>query len=56
MEYGGTETHQVHVTIGAAEVSHKLANELLPTRGFRTNSVIIPGLGVDPLNASRGAF
>jgi glycine hydroxymethyltransferase len=45
MEYGGTETHQVHVTIGAAEVSHKLANELLPTRGFRTNSVIIPGLG-----------
>ena len=45
MEYGGTETHQVHVTIGAAEVSHKLANELLPTRGFRTNSVMIPGTG-----------
>ena len=43
MEYGGTETHQVHVTIGAAEVSHKLANELLPTCGFRTNSVMIPG-------------
>ena len=45
MEYGGTETHQVHVTIGAAEVSHKLANELLPTCGFRTNSVLIPGRG-----------
>lgn len=45
MEYGGTETHQVHVTIGAAKVSHKLANELLPTCGFRTNSVIIPGTG-----------
>lgn len=47
MEYGGTETHQVHVTIGAAEASHKVANELLPTRGFRTNSVVIPGTGGD---------
>ena len=43
MEYGGTETHQVHVRIGAADVSHRVANELLPTRAFRTNSVIIPG-------------
>jgi glycine hydroxymethyltransferase len=43
MEYGGTETHQVHVRIGAAEASNRLANELLPTRGFRTNSVFIPG-------------
>ena len=45
MEYGGTETHQVHVRIGAAAASHKVANELLPTRGFRANSVIIPGTG-----------
>ena len=29
--------------IGAAATSHKIANELLPTRGFRTNSVVIPG-------------
>ena len=43
MEYGGTETHQVHVRIGAAEPSHRVANELLPTCGFRTNSVVIPG-------------
>ncbi len=45
MEYGGTETHQVHVRIGAAEVSNHLANELLTTCGFRTNSVNIPGTG-----------
>ena len=45
MEYGGTQTHQVHVRIGAAEVSNRLANELLPTCGFRTNSVNIPGTG-----------
>jgi glycine hydroxymethyltransferase len=43
MEYGGTETHQVHVRIGAAEAANRLANELLPTCGFRTNSVNIPG-------------
>ena len=43
MEYGGTETHQVHVIIGAAERSHKIANELLPRCAFRTNSVVIPG-------------
>lgn len=43
LEYGGTQTHQVHVRIGAAATSHKIANELLPTRGFRTNSVVIPG-------------
>ena len=45
MKYGGTETHQVHVRIGPAEVSHKLANELLPSCAFRTNSVTIPGTG-----------
>ena len=45
MEYGGTETHQVHVRIGAAEAANRLANELLPTCGFRTNSVNIPGTG-----------
>ena len=45
MEHGGTETHQVHVIIGSAERSHHLANELLPTYAFRTNSVIIPGTG-----------
>jgi glycine hydroxymethyltransferase len=48
MEYGGTETHQVHVAIGAAGDSHKLANEVLPLCGIRTNSVMIP--------AMRGAF
>ena len=45
MEYGGTQTHQVHVTIGTADDSHKLANEVLPTCAFRTNSVMIPGTG-----------
>ena len=45
MEYGGTETHQVHVRIGAAEAANRLANELLPTCGFRANSVNIPGTG-----------
>ena len=43
IEYGGTETHQVHVMIGADDVSHALANERLPMCGFRTNSVMIPG-------------
>ena len=46
MEYGGTETHQVHVRIGAAEAANRLANELLPTCGFRANSVNIPGRAV----------
>jgi glycine hydroxymethyltransferase len=45
MEFGGTETHQVHVSIGEADVSNKLANEVLPTCGIRTNSVMIPGTG-----------
>ena len=45
MEYGGTQTHQVHVAIGPANDSHKLANEVLPTCAFRTNSVMIPGTG-----------
>ncbi|MBV9415823.1 MAG: hypothetical protein JO363_12650 [Solirubrobacterales bacterium] len=45
MEYGGTETHQVHVRLGAAEVANRVANELLPTCGIRTNSVLIPGTG-----------
>ncbi|MBV9001791.1 MAG: hypothetical protein JO304_22220 [Solirubrobacterales bacterium] len=45
MEYGGTETHQVHVRLGAAEVANKVANELLPMSGIRTNSVLIPGTG-----------
>jgi glycine hydroxymethyltransferase len=45
MEYGGTQTHQVHVRIGAAEAANRLANELLPTCGLRTNSVNIPGTG-----------
>lgn len=45
MEYGGTQTHQVHVAIGSDNDSHKLANEVLPTYGFRTNSVMIPGTG-----------
>jgi glycine hydroxymethyltransferase len=43
MEYGGTETHQLHVILGAADLSHKIANEVLPTCAFRTNSVMIPG-------------
>ena len=45
MEYGGTETHQVHVWIGSADHSHRLANEVLPMCGMRTNSVMIPGTG-----------
>jgi glycine hydroxymethyltransferase len=45
MEYGGTQTHQVHVRIGAPEVSNRVANELLTSCGFRTNSVNIPGTG-----------
>ncbi len=45
MEYGGTCNHQVHVVIGAADVSHWLANERLPLCGIRSNSVVIPGTG-----------
>ena len=45
MEYGGTETHQVHVRIGSADAANRLANELLPMCGLRTNSVNIPGTG-----------
>jgi glycine hydroxymethyltransferase len=45
MDYGGTETHQVHVRIGAADAANKLANEVLPMCGIRTNSVLIPGTG-----------
>ncbi len=45
MEHGGTDTHQVHVVIGAAERSNRVANDMLPTCGFRTNSVMIPGTG-----------
>jgi len=45
MEYGGTQTHQVHVHLGAADVANKAANELLPMCGIRTNSVLIPGTG-----------
>ena len=45
MEYGGTQTHQVHVHLGAADVANKIANELLPSCGIRTNSVLIPGTG-----------
>ncbi|MFZ0041382.1 MAG: hypothetical protein WAK93_08750 [Solirubrobacteraceae bacterium] len=47
MEYGGTQTHQVHVRIGSADDSNRLANELLPQCAFRTNSVLIPGTGGD---------
>jgi glycine hydroxymethyltransferase len=43
MEYGGTETHQVHVIIGEADLANRMANEVLPMCGFRTNSVMIPG-------------
>ncbi len=45
MEYGGTQTHQVHVQLGTAETANKVANELLPSCGIRTNSVLIPGTG-----------
>ncbi|MEO6857130.1 MAG: hypothetical protein ABI323_00860 [Solirubrobacteraceae bacterium] len=43
MDYGGTQTHQVHVIVGAGDLSHMLANERLPMCGLRTNSVMIPG-------------
>ena len=45
IEYGGTQTHQVHVHLGAADVANKVANEHLPMCGIRTNSVLIPGTG-----------
>jgi glycine hydroxymethyltransferase len=45
MEYGGTETHQVHVCLGGVDLANKVANELLPKSGIRTNSVLIPGTG-----------
>ena len=45
MEYGGTQTHQVHVQLGTADAANKAANELLPMCGIRTNSVLIPGTG-----------
>ena len=45
VEHGGTDTHQVHVVIGSAELSNAVANDVLPTCGFRTNSVMIPGTG-----------
>jgi glycine hydroxymethyltransferase len=47
MEYGGTQTHQVHIHVGTAATANRLANELLPTCGIRTNSVNIPGTGGD---------
>jgi glycine hydroxymethyltransferase len=43
MEYGGTETHQVHLVVGPAADSHGIANVRLPMCGIRTNSVMIPG-------------
>jgi glycine hydroxymethyltransferase len=43
MEYGGTETHQVHLVLGPAADSHAIANVRLPMCGIRTNSVMIPG-------------
>lgn len=45
IEHGGTDTHQVHVVIGSAELSNAIANDVLPTCGLRTNSVMIPGTG-----------
>jgi len=45
MEYGGTQTHQVHIAIGSADESNKLANEVLPQCAMRTNSVMVPGTG-----------
>ena len=43
MDYGGTETHQVHLVIGSAEAANTIANQRLPMCGIRTNSVVIPG-------------
>lgn len=45
MEYGGTETHQVHIQLGPVDVANKAANDRLPMCGIRTNSVLIPGTG-----------
>ncbi len=47
MEYGGTQTHQVHVHVGTADAANRLANDLLPSCGIRTNSVNIPGTSGD---------
>jgi glycine hydroxymethyltransferase len=43
MEHGGTDTHQVHVVIGSADVANTIAYDVLPSCAFRTNSVMVPG-------------
>jgi glycine hydroxymethyltransferase len=47
VDHGWTDTHQVHVVIGPSELSNSIANDVLPSCAFRTNSVMIPGTGGD---------
>jgi glycine hydroxymethyltransferase len=41
--FGFTETHQVHVVLGASEKALHSVTELLPEASFRVNNVEIPG-------------
>jgi glycine hydroxymethyltransferase len=41
--FGFTETHQVHIVLGASEKALHSAVELLPAASFRVNNVEIPG-------------
>lgn len=41
--FGYTQTHQVHIVLGAAGEALRRVTELLPAAGFRVNNVEIPG-------------
>lgn len=41
--FGYTQTHQVHIVLGAAEEALQRATELLPAAGFRANNIEVPG-------------
>ena len=43
MEYGGTQTHQVHVHHRHGGFSHKIANELLPSAASARTRCSFPG-------------
>lgn len=43
--FGYTQTHQVHVVLGAAATALGLVTDVLPAAGFRVNNVEIPGSG-----------
>jgi glycine hydroxymethyltransferase len=41
--FGYTQTHQVHVVLGAADEALRQVTQLLPAAGFRVNNVEVPG-------------